>query len=101
MLKLDRSQPSEDAAKADLDDMDARLARLLMPLLIGRFHPEVLRLWAYLRCCIASALEGDYMASLETTHVAVEGLAAVVERRFGHAGWITDPHSGGGAPYSG
>ena len=83
MLKLFLPQPSDDAAKADLDDMDACLARLLTPLLLGGFPLEVLHLWAYQRCCVASAQEGEYMASLETMHAGVANLAAVAVRRFG------------------
>lgn len=85
MLKLYRSEPSDDGTSADLDDMDASLAHLLPSLLLGRFHPEVLRRWAYLRCCVASAQEGEYMASLETMHLAVENLTSVVEERLGPA----------------
>ena len=77
------SQPSEDGAKADLAEMDANLARLLPPVLLGRFHTDVLRRWAYLRCCVASAQEGDCIASLEAMHFAVENLVSIVERRFG------------------
>jgi hypothetical protein len=87
MLKLYRSQPSEDSAKADLDEMDANLARLLPPVLLGRFHCDVLRHWAYLRCCVASAQEGEYIASIETMYIGVASLAAVVGRRFGREPW--------------
>lgn len=83
MCKPYPSQPLNDTAKADLDEMDANLGHLLPPVLLGRFHPEVLRRWAYLRCCVASAQEGDCIASLEAMHLAVENLASIVERRFG------------------
>jgi hypothetical protein len=83
MLKLDLPQPFDDDSKADLDEMDAHLSLLLQPLLLGRFHSEVLRRWAYLRCCVASAQEGEYVAGLETMYVSVEQLAAVVAWRFG------------------
>jgi hypothetical protein len=87
MLKLYRSQPSEDGAKADLDEMDAHLARLLPPVLLGRFHFDVLRHWAYLRCCVASAQEGEYVSSIETMHDGVSNLATVVGQRFGPEPW--------------
>lgn len=90
MLKRYLSRPSEDGAKADLDEMDAHLARLLPPVLLGRFHPDVLRRWAYLRCCVASAQEGEYVARLEFMYVAVENLACVVEHRFGTGHWGLD-----------
>lgn len=87
MRKLYLSQPSEDGAQADLDEMDAHLAHLLPPVLLGRFHPDVLRRWAYLRCCVASAQEGEYAASIETMHDGVANLAAVVGQRFGPGPW--------------
>jgi hypothetical protein len=87
MLKPYRSWPSEDSTKADLAEMDADLTRLLPLVLLGRFHPEVLRYWAYLRCCVASAQEGEYVASIETMHSGVASLAAVVSRRFGPEPW--------------
>ena len=87
MLKPHLSWPSEDGNKADLDEMDANLTRLLPPVLLGRFHPEVLRAWVYLRCCVASAQEGDYVANLESMYADVANLAAVVGRRFGPGPW--------------
>jgi hypothetical protein len=83
MLKLYRPESPDDGSKADLDDMDAALAHLLQPLLLGRFHADVWRLWAYLRCCVASAQEGDRAASIEAMDRAVAALSAIVERRFG------------------
>jgi hypothetical protein len=79
MLKLFLPDPSGDGAKADLNDMDAQLARLLPRLLLGRFPSPVLHGWAYLRCCVASAQEGEYMASLETMHFVLENLTSIVE----------------------
>jgi hypothetical protein len=71
--------------------MDAALAHLLQPLLLGRFHADVWRLWAYARCCVASAQEGDPIAGLEAMHAAVTTLHIAVERRFGQDGWISPP----------
>jgi hypothetical protein len=87
MLKPYRSWPSQDSTKADLAEMDADLTRMRPLVLLGRFHPEVLRRWAYLRCCVASALEGEHMARIETMHDGVADLAAVVSRRFGPEPW--------------
>lgn len=81
MLKLFLPEPADDGAKADLDEMDACLAGLLPPLLLGRFPLEVLHRWAYMRCCVASAQEGEYMASLETMHLAVMNLASIVRHQ--------------------
>ena len=87
MPKLYLSKPYGDGARADLDEMDANLARLLPPVLLGRFHPDVLRRWAYLRCCVASAQEGECVSSIETMYDGVADLATVVGHRFGPGPW--------------